>query len=249
MNYFFSRFIKLSDLLQSKYIDKYLNGIIVLSNYLKLKAINNNVNYNKILVINHFIEISDDIKKYNPISTNKFIIGFSGSLTPENGIIDLINSFLIINNKYPDQFLLLLIGEIPNQLNYYITHESIIFTGLLTHQEALIRLHDCNVLVNPSREGILSTSGFPTKLAEYLSSGIPVITSKVGDLKDYFIDKKEVFFFEANSMNSLIQMIYEVYMDINFSKEVGLSGKLWAKNNLEYKQNAKKLLNFLKINK
>jgi len=165
----------------------------------------------------------------------------------ENGINDLINSFIYLNNIYPNQFLLLLIGEIPDNLVKYKIQKSIIFTGYLTHNEVLKKLFECNVLVNASREGILSTSGFPTKLAEYLATGIPVITSKVGDLKDKLIDNKEVFFFEPNSFNSLSEKIYNVYLNINLSNQVGFNGKLWAKNNLDYKLNAKKLLNFLKI--
>ena len=69
----------------------------------------------------------------------------------------------------------------------------------------------------------------------------------MGDLNEYFIDNKEVFFFDSNSSNALSEKIYNVYLNIEFSKQVGFNGKLWAKNNLDYKINAKKLLNFLKI--
>ncbi len=84
--------------LQLKYFDRYLDGVIVLSYYLKKLEITNGVEYTNILLIPHFICV--DIEKNDhedTVSINTIKIGFCGTPSIENGIIDLIDAFSIFN--------------------------------------------------------------------------------------------------------------------------------------------------------
>jgi len=233
--------------IQLKFVDKYFDGIIVLSDFLYKLSIDYGVNSNKLIVIPHFIELINS-NSVNNKAIKKFTIGYCGSISLDNGIDDLLKSFYYISNFYPDTFNLLIIGSFPRHLKYLEPNNpNIRVTGYLEKNQVFSALNSCSILINPRRYSILSESGFPTKLGEYFTTGIPVITTSVGVINSLFKDESCVFKVEADSPWLLSQKIIDVFNNYEFAKQVGFNGYKWAENNLDYNLNARKLLNFLKI--
>ena len=235
--------------LQLKYIDKYLDGIIVFSNYLHKICVNNGVKDENLILIPHFIDLK--ISRVALPSSKVFRIGFAGNPSIENGVIDLLKAFNFLIQENNTNFELLIVGNVSTEVNTIIKekklkHKNIIFTGLINNNEVQAKLLTCSVLINPRRKGVLADSGFPTKIGEYFATKIPVISTKIGDLESYFENKKELVFVVPNNPNSIADAISYVYNNTDLCKKIGENGYNWAFNNLNYLKNGEKLINFIK---
>lgn len=232
--------------IQLKLVDKYFDGILVLSNFLYDLSIKNGVNSSKLLFIPHFIELLNS-NFLNDNSKQKFTIGYCGSISLDNGIDDLLESFYYISNLYPNEFNLIIIGSFPSSLKYLEpNHPKIKVTGYLPKGKVFSILNKCSVLVNPRKYSVLSESGFPTKLGEYFATGLPVVTTNVGVINYFFENESCLFKVDSDSPVLLGQKIIDVFNNYTSAKKVGFNGYKWAENHLDYNLNARKLLNFLK---
>ena len=231
---------------QNKYFDRFFTGIVVLSTSLRDMLLAFHVDSSNILLIPHFIQMDVKFKKK---TDHIFRIGFCGSPIIDNGIIDLIDAFLIVSKLIPDAELLI-IGEITLDVKKIINkkiHDNIkiVITGRVNPVRVREYLAVCSVLVNPRISGVSADTGFPTKVGEYFATQKPVINTFCGDISLYLNDKKEIFFSNPNSSFSLAEVIIFVYENEELSNRVGIAGYKWALKNLEYIQNAKKLFSFI----
>ncbi|MEW5845868.1 MAG: glycosyltransferase family 4 protein [Bacteroidota bacterium] len=237
---------------QYKYIDKFLDGIICLSSFLKESSIKYGVKKNKIIVIPHFIDLSFfKVSKSLPRDNEKIRIGMCGTLNRQNGILELIKAYKIIQMKHPNVELLL-VGPIKNDIIKEINKifsslddNSIIITGKVDSQYIPDYLYSCDILVNPRRSGIFADAGFPTKLGEYFASRKPVVATSVGDIKIYFQNQKELILVDPNSIHSLANGICFLIENKCLAKDIALNGYKWASENLDYKKSAQRLINFI----
>ena len=125
--------------------------------------------------------------------------------------------------------------------------KNIIFTGKLTASEVSSELQKCKILVNPRRLGISADSGFPTKIGEYFAAKKTVVATKVGDLGLYFKDKDELIFAEPNKPISICNAIDYALQNQDFALQIAKRGNEWAINNLDFKNNSKKLIEFILV--
>lgn len=235
---------------QIKYFDRYLNGVVVLSRMLQDLELRNNVKKEKLILIPHFIDLNFQSLINYQSDKQKTRIGFCGNPSVENGVLDLIKAYLKLYDLYHEKVELIIIGnitaDIKIEINKYLTgNEIIIFTGHLSKDEVAKELNLCDVLVNPRRAGILADSGFPTKIGEYFAAQKPVVATKVGDLQYYFSDKKELIFAEPNNPNSLYEALKFLISNKAVSTEIVNNGYAWARNNLDYIENSRRLISFI----
>jgi glycosyltransferase involved in cell wall biosynthesis len=236
--------------LQLEYFDKYLHGVIVLTNYLYSLCLKNGIKSNKMLLIPNFINLK---KKYISISGGSpFIIGFCGIPSIENGIIDLLMAFKMISKEDIPNSQLIIIGSIAPDIRQKIEIlnldvPNIIFKGFLNKTEVENTYSICTVLINPRRTGVLAESGFPTKLGEYFATKKPVISTRVGDIKSYFTDKNELVFAEPNNPESIAQAIKYVFNNKEEAEIIGQNGYNWALKYLDSSTNSRKLIEFINL--
>lgn len=238
--------------IQKKRIDKYLNGIICLSNYLKQDCILNDVGEDKIIIIPHFIDINQF--KSAVSSKKEFRIGYCGAIIPENGIFILLKTFEIVYEQYPNIQLMILgdinalIGEELFLFNESIKRfpQNILVEGKVNYSDIPGKLGTCQILVNPRISGKRADAGFPTKLGEYLACSRAVVTTKVGDLIEYFEDKSELLLAEPDSPESLAQKIIWLIENPVQMERISRKGFEWCENNLDFIKSAKKLVEFIK---
>lgn len=240
---------------QIKHIDKFFTGIIVLSKYLKDLAIKNGVQNTKILLIPHFIDILSFTSE-NVIAeqqTSKTIIGFCGTPSISNGILDLMEAFKIVNKKH-DNVELLIIGNPIESIKRLIdeqtmisNHQNITCTGYLQKEDVKVNLNRCSILVNPRKSGRLAEAGFPTKLGEYFACKKPVITTKVGDISRYFTGNVELIIAEPDNPEDLAKKIVWLIQNPKEKATIADNGYKWAIKNLDYINNAQKLYDFINL--
>ncbi len=232
---------------QFKHLDRYFDGILVFSSFLKNKCLQNQVDPKRLLLIPHFIEFEQEFCL--PEMSNKKKIMYCGTITEENGVLDLIMAFSFLRGEF-DNLELYIIGHLTTTMKDKITAlkidlEGIYFPGQLCKNEVQAYLSNADIFVNPRRSGVWADAGFPTKIGEYFSYKKPVVSTNVGDLKFYLQNKREIIFAESNSINSLSDAIRFVISHPDQSKIIAQTGYLWALEHLDYKKNSKILNQFI----
>ncbi len=236
----------ISYMIQKKYVDKFLDGVVVLSSLLYKQCQARGVKKGKIILIPHFIEILKHTVKRKTYNNNVNVC-FCGTVVEANGISDLIEAMNIVQKKYQN-VTLKIIGRVDKQYkNKLVTlsKKEIHFTGYLHKKEVEEELENSDILINPRKYSLAAEAGFPTKLGEYFSSKKAVVSTKLGDLKDYFIDGKELVFAEPDKPVSLAEGIMKLIEDENLRTYIGQNGYNWAIKNLNNITNSKKLLDFI----
>jgi glycosyltransferase involved in cell wall biosynthesis len=120
--------------------------------------------------------------------TGTFDIGYAGGLTHEYGVDRLVEAVRDLDDPLVR---LRLYGRGP--LSGWLAQQSIVdfrieLAGLLGREELARRLREADVLVNPRpAEQSFVRYSFPSKLIEYMSTGVPVITTPLSGIPtDYW---------------------------------------------------------------
>lgn len=237
--------------LQFTFFDKYLTGVVTLSSYMANFAQKNGVESSRIIVIPHFIDVEGFCKYAADMkSGNKIRIAFCGTINESNGIFDLIEAFKVVSKDRSD-IELVIIGEPLKVVREEIEARLALFsqsytiTGMLPKNKIPEALLSCNILVNPRQAGVFAEAGFPTKLGEYFATKRPVVSTSVGDVKYFFTNKRELVVVEPNNPEMLAEGILFLANNPTEAEIIGNYGYSWAMSNLDYKENAHKLLVYI----
>lgn len=239
-----------------KYFIKYADKFIVLSNYLKSYMESRLRKPKPILLMPNLSDVERfQIEEVKDFKENHVTIGYVGTPVRKDGILDLIESFGIINKKYPKTHLLV-IGDITSgktiipELKKYasehgIVESSITFTGLTSHTEIPALLLSCQILALTRPGGIFAEAGFPTKLGEYFACKKPVVITRVGDMRTYFNDKEQVVFADPENIASIVDAFEYLLQHPEKATEIGVNGYNWMDKNLNYLNQTQRISEFV----
>lgn len=244
--------------LQHKYFDKYFNGIVCLSTFLRDGYLSNGLNPQKLILIPHFIKpLILSVPHFKETKVETIRLCYAGAMIEPNGIIDLLNTVEILFHK-DRKYELVLVGDLINtsdvislklqQINDKYP-DKIIQTGYLKTASVGEILTSCDILINPRQASIFAEAGFPTKLGEYFATKKTVVATKVGDVSKYFTDGEELILAEPNNPESLASKILEISQDKEKMAQIGQRGYEWMMENLHYLKSTAKLLKFIKDTK
>lgn len=180
-------------------------------------------------------------------------IAYCGSMSCDRrGMINLVDAFSVISEEYPD-LQLILIGNIDaagklemlKHVSSNAIKSKIIFTGTLPACE--VPRYICNAkilaLIRPSNKQ--AEGGFPTKLGEYLATGVPTVVTRVGEIDEFLTDRENIFFATPNSTESVASCFYEILQNYNRASNIGQKGKVVANTYFNYFSAGKSLSEFL----
>lgn len=165
------------------------------------------------------------------INHEDFIIGFTGRLVRDKGIVELVRAYRAFRQKYPNVKLLLvgmpeLRDALPDDvMNAIQEDDHIIKTGYIEYSkiEYYYALMDIYVLAS-YREG------FPTSVLEASSMELSVITTKVTGCVDSIIDNKTGLFVGHHS-DELMHAIETLYLDKEKRRTLGVNGRHFVLEN------------------
>jgi glycosyltransferase involved in cell wall biosynthesis len=238
------------------YLLRYADGYIVASNFLQ-KYIKDTLKVNKsILVLPNLMDSEifhlSDIK---PFISNKITIGYTGTPTRKDGVIDLIDSFGILNKKYPDTHLLIIGDNIDSkksiiqQLKDHAIKlgviENVTFTGLVSFKRIPELLNSCQILALTRPKGIFAEAGFPTKLGEYFACRKPVVITKVGDIPTYFVNEEHLVIVNPEDIESIVNGFEKLLNNKELGERICTNAYKWMDSNLYYKNMSGKLSEFI----
>ncbi|HTP67162.1 MAG TPA: glycosyltransferase [Geobacteraceae bacterium] len=177
-----------------------------------------------------------------PCLTGKRYFLNSGALDEKEGLNFIMEAFAHVAAKYEEVRLALTgspakgrreqVLEFARKLNI---EDKLIFTGYLS-PEQLIWAYQHAAALLCCRAGMeFANYGFPTKLAEYLSSGSPVIANGVGDMPIYLKDGESAFMAVAEDSASISGQMKKVLDNTALAVRIGLNGRKVAERYFDFR--------------
>ena len=232
------RFITLTDRFDA-YIFKYVcSHLIVISDKLK-------EHYIRFLPVSKItlIPIIVDLKRFENLNGNppSYTVGYLGSFGAKDGVHGIIKGFKDAIEYVPN-LKLKLIGfnpykkEIKSELLKHRLNGQVHKTGQITYEQVPHYLSKCDLLVMNRTNHPFSHYGFPTKLGEYLATGIPTICTRVGDIEKYLEHETNSYLIEPDNTAQLTEAIVERYNNYDIFNAMGKSGRLVAQSEFAYQK-------------
>lgn len=126
---------------------------------------------------------------------NKFVLVYSGSLWSYYNMPAMVDFFIALKNKINNAHFLILGNNEPDGLNALFLEKGLVkddYTILtLSSQDVPKYLNSCNLAISFIYDRYSKKASFPTKIAEYLASGLPVvINTQSRAISDLIISNK-----------------------------------------------------------
>jgi glycosyltransferase involved in cell wall biosynthesis len=179
---------------------------------------------------------------------------YCGNLSnSKDGVADLIEAYGCSRAKSSHK--LMLIGSKPsegeqqvyeNLIKRYAIEDKVIFRGEVSREEMPQVLMDADVLLLCRPNNRQALGGFPTKLGEYLSTGNPVLVTRVGDIGNYIVDGENGYLAEPGNVVDFSEKLDAIIDDYGTACEVGNRGRELAFNVFNYSVQTKKIVEIIK---
>jgi glycosyltransferase involved in cell wall biosynthesis len=197
----------------------------------------------------------DRFDKELPVPNNfeQPYIAFVGVMNnAKDGVNILIDAFFKIHTQFPEHKVYLVGGwnyDTPNHqklIKAYSLQDKILWKGEFPRDEIPAIIKNAALLALPRPDSKQARGGFPTKLGEYLATGVPVCATTVGEIPDYLKDNESVYFAEPGSVESYSNAMIRALSDSVKANKIGQQGKRVAESSFNKNIQSKILHNFLK---
>jgi glycosyltransferase involved in cell wall biosynthesis len=193
--------------------------------------------------------IIDD--RYEPLTSSPSIL-FASSPAYGQTIKFIFDAMDIVWKKVPDCKLVLTgwcqddkrASGIYSDLKKRSINERIKLLGYLPRAELLRQYQRSWALLIPLFQDIRSQARFPTKIGEYLISSRPIITTRVGEISEYFHDGINAYVCEPDDPSAYGFKIIEALTNADQAKIIGQQGLITSQNCFDYRLFSKDIYNF-----
>jgi glycosyltransferase involved in cell wall biosynthesis len=195
---------------------RYANCLLTVNEPMRELLIERGVNPALIKVVMNFPDpkiFSPDL--FNSVKTDereaRFRLVYTGLVSQRNGLDIAVEAVRILRDEMPD-LSLMIVGNGPSLpdlkalVNKYDLYDNVIFEKPVMIDKVPGILLNCDLGISPHRDNAFTRLMFSTKVAEYLSLGLPVITARTYTMEHYF-DESTLFFFEPGSSQDLADQI------------------------------------------
>lgn len=194
---------------------KYASAFVTCSSYLKKYYAQ--FLYQQNIIISPLIVDTDSFLVSSKVSNIEKRIVYCGSFNNnKDGVPILIKAFAQIQNMIPEYTLHLIGGgtydnekDIKDLIEALGIKNKVCLVGILPHNKVVEYYSTASILVLARPNNKQAEGGMPSKVAEYLSSGVPSVLTNVGDLSEYFKDGYNCYLAKPSSINSFAEKIIE----------------------------------------
>ena len=178
--------------------------------------------------------------KYNsPI--DKINLLFLARLDKEKGLYEAINVFNLLN-KSDRRFKLIIAGdgnEFDNAREYVLVNkiDGIEFLGYVDGEVKLKTYQNSHIYLFPSY-----SEGMPTSVLEAMACGLPILTTRVGGLVDFFQEGNNGYFIDRNNLLDIKERIISLSNDERHLGEISKYNYNYARQNFSAKKVASRII-------
>lgn len=167
-------------------------------------------------------EKQNTLRRELGIDPNAIVITFIGRLVREKGIIELIDSFVMLQAKSTKPVVLMVIGELlstdrdssESSWREKLQHPSIICTGSRVDIPELLSIS--HVFVLPSHR-----EGLPRSIIEAMAMNLPIVTTNIRGCREEVFDGENGFLVPVDDANELCEKILQLVEDDQLREEFG----------------------------
>lgn len=183
----------------------------------------------------------------------KIMLCYMGNMELEKDNVDnIILAINLLKLKYPN-ILLHLYGTpsekaktiIDNLIALHELENYVQFKGRIPNDAVPYTLGQYNILVTSQPKTMRAAGGFPTKLGEYLMSGVPAIATNVGEINEYVKDNVHVFFVEPDDPVPFASKLEYVINNYEHAKSVAITAREYMCDNFSCNNVTKEMAYFL----
>lgn len=211
------------------WVARQANFIIVPSEYLRAVVNVWGIPPEKIFVIHNAMQVETPTappEETEQLSRPRIVT--VGRLVPWKGIDGVIDSVVLLREKFPTASLVV-VGDGPDRAVLEARARSklgqnLVFTGQRTHGETLATMRNADVFVlNSTYEGLSHL------LIEALSLGVPIVTTRVGGNPELITDQENGLLIESGNPKALAQACERILEDDTFRAHLKEGAKERAK--------------------
>jgi len=232
---------------------KKVDGVIVISSFLKRYVERYVDDESRVLLIPIMVDSQLFLASKDGQEKKIKKIIYCGGWGHESEVCNLLRVFGEVSKKNSGWLL-----EIIGPLNYeqknedikaivdrYQIKEKIVFRGFIEHSKMPAALADGDVMVLIRKSGTFSEAGLPTKLAEYLSTGKPVVVNVNGDIDKYLIDNYHAYLVFSDSIEEFTARLEYVIANYEEAYKVGQNGRMVAVQMFDSNIQVKKIIAYV----
>ncbi len=218
LGYFDPRYISFQRFMKRKYISE--QRVIAISSFLDEHFAKNKAS--KVVCIPTILDV-DNIPYKADTNNKKIVISFVGSI---GGNKEVFSNFLVALSKMPhDSVEFRVYGVSRNKFAKIIADRALvrliekrtICYGYIK-QETIFQAYmesDFTIIFRPNRRS--SHAGFPTKLAESMSCGTPVIANNTGDIEKFIFNGQNGYIVD-NDSDAIFHLLSSIYNSDDISR-------------------------------
>lgn len=204
---------------KNKNIYQNIDCIVTPSDFVKNKIKENNKKIKSIVTIHNFIDI-DKFKNYK-IEDQGYAI-FSGRLSIEKGILNIVKAFKDVNNGK-----LYIAGDGPEKENIekYVKENNlqsrIKLLGFLSQNDLKEYLRKATCLVLPS----IWYENCPYSIIEAFAMGKPVVSTKIGGIPELVEENINGYLYDYDNVEELTNIMNNIFENKDKIKKLGENAK------------------------
>ena len=134
--------------------------------------------------------------------------------------------------------------------------KNLIFMGYFENNKTPYLMQNMDILLMPYEKNVYlskkttNTAVFmsPMKMFEYMSTGVPFISTNLEVLKEILIDNYNCLLADEQNLEDWNQSILKLLKNTNFAKELGNNAKNDLENKYTWLKRVQNIINFYKYN-
>lgn len=231
-----------------------IDGRILMTTKLK-EFYDTNVCPKPTLILSTVVDI-DRFVNIDKEEQNKDYLCYMGNLELSKDNVDnIIRAFSMIVNEYPD--LDLFIYGTPNsEAHQYLERlinrlnliNRVFLKGKVEYDKVPQILKNAKILVSSQPNTKRAEGGFPTKLGEYMITGVPILMTNVGEIAKYVKNGENGYIVPPDDPSSYARQLLFILKNYNLALHVANNAKQYIINNFSAASAGKSIIDFLNKN-
>ncbi len=194
-----------------------------------------------------------DFEKFNlkPHKVESYFL-YCGSIAYKEVINFVLKSYNNIDQKGNTKLYMIISGgskeetkQLEKRMNETCKNNSVQLFANIPYSQLVHLYTNAVALLIPLRPTVQDTARFPHKIGEYLASGNPVITTAVGEIKNYFKENETALIANSYEVAAFSEKMQYVLNNPKKAQQIGANGKVLGLREFDFRTKSKQLKKFL----
>lgn len=188
-------------------------------------------------------------------TADKPFILHAGTLNEQkDGIIEVFEAFALAYKHFNGQIQFRLtnrqtskntLQKIDSIIETAGMRADVVFYNYIPEEELYNLMVTCKLAIVNRPENEQNKYNFSTKIGEYLSFGIPLVSTAYGEVSKFLVDRENSVVVESGNTQQMSRAIIDIITDERLSEVLSIGGYDLSKNNFYYKNHSRRIAEFI----